>query len=63
MGQPDDADEMLRLAARLRREATRSGRADVVAKVDELVVVIAGDRAPAPGKATAIMQFLDGLGF
>lgn len=62
----DDADTaLLRLAAQLRRAADDAGRADVVAKVDEIVVLVAGDPGPAGGRgrAAAVIRFLDGLGF
>jgi hypothetical protein len=59
-----DDEALLTLAARLRRAATDADRPDVVAKVDEVIVLIAGEQARAgDGKAASILKFLDGLGF
>jgi hypothetical protein len=60
-----DTATLLRLAAQLRRAATDADRPDVVARVDDLVVLIAGDDAPTSrdGKAASVLKFLDGLGF
>ena len=59
-----DDRALLALAARLRRAADDAGRADVVAKVDEVIALIAGERvAGGDRRAASIMQFLDGLGF
>ena len=57
-------DRLLSLAAQLRRAAADAGRDDVVAKVDEGIMLIAGERAgDGDGKAGSIIKFLDGLGF
>jgi hypothetical protein len=54
---------LLRLAAQLRQAAVDLDRDDVVTRVDELIVLIAGGRDSADGKAGAVIRFLDGLGF
>jgi hypothetical protein len=69
MGQPSetvDVAPLVRIAAQLRRAAADADRPDVVAKADEIIVLLAGDRATradGEGKAAAIIKFLDGLGF
>jgi hypothetical protein len=58
---------LLVLARDLRTAAVTAGRADVVAKVDEVILLIAGRVEPATGrdsdKANAVVRILDGLGF
>ncbi|AGZ42986.1 hypothetical protein [Actinoplanes friuliensis] len=56
---------LLRLAAELRKAAADAGRSDVVAKVDEVIALLAGDRVAGEGsapKTNAIIKLLDGLG-
>ncbi|MGW4946388.1 hypothetical protein ACWEOZ_32940 [Actinoplanes sp. NPDC004185] len=70
-----DPAALLVLARDLRTAAVIAGRADVVAKVDEVILLIAGQQArtagqaePAAGerdsdKANTVVRILDGLGF
>lgn len=55
---------LLRLARQLRLAAAGADRPDVVAKVDEVLVLIAdGSTGKAgEGRANALIRFLDGLG-
>jgi hypothetical protein len=63
-GDPDEqTTTLLRLAVELRRTAAGLDRGDIVAKADELIVLIAADRDTGDGKAGAVIRFLDGLGF
>jgi hypothetical protein len=67
---PEPADvqretaRMLALARQLREAATRSGRPDVVAEVDGLIALVAGDgqRPGGDDKGNAVLKILDGLG-
>jgi multidrug efflux pump subunit AcrA (membrane-fusion protein) len=62
----DEASALLRLAAQLRRAAADLGRADVVAKVDEVIALVADGKLEEAGggsRAGAVIRFLDGLGF
>jgi hypothetical protein len=58
---------LLKLARQLREAAAEAGRADVVAKVDEAIVLIAGAEAEAGQAGTdrgnLVIRILDGLGF
>ncbi len=59
---------LLMLARDLRAAAVTAGRPDVVAKVEEVILVIAGQDGPAPAerdsdKANTVVRILDGLGF
>jgi hypothetical protein len=63
-----DPAALLVLARDLRTAAVIAGRADVVAKVDEVILLIAGKEEPAAGerdsdKANTVIRILDGLGF
>ncbi|BAL89838.1 hypothetical protein AMIS_46180 [Actinoplanes missouriensis 431] len=67
MGDGDvDRDALLRRAAELRQAAAAAGRDDVVTKVDEVVLLIAGDRVAQQqneSKANTVLRILNGLGF
>jgi hypothetical protein len=57
---------LLKLARQLREAAADAGRADVVAKVDEAIVLIAGAEAEArdgTDRGNLVIRILDGLGF
>ena len=62
--------ELLRLVKQLREAAAQAGRSDVVARTDDLVLLIAGGPA-APGdgdqrsvgKGDTVIRILNGLGF
>ncbi|WP_285904655.1 hypothetical protein [Paractinoplanes hotanensis] len=42
----------------------RAGRADVVAEVDDVILVLAGTEPQAgESKSTVVLRILDGLGF
>jgi len=63
-----DPAALLVPARDLRTAAVIAGRADVVAKVDEVILLIAGEDKPAAterdsDKANAVVRILDGLGF
>ncbi|MEU8242543.1 hypothetical protein AB0C07_30185 [Actinoplanes missouriensis] len=61
-----DRGTLLRLAGELRRAAGAAGRDDVVDKVDEVVLLIAGDRVAQrqnESKTNTVLRILDGLGF
>jgi hypothetical protein len=60
--------DLLILARDLRTAAVTAGRPDVVAKVDEVILLIAGRDDPAgterdSDKANTVVRILDGLGF
>jgi hypothetical protein len=64
---PTPAD-LLMLARDLRTAAVIAGRPDVVTKVDEVILLIAGRDEPAgterdSDKAGTVVRILDGLGF
>jgi hypothetical protein len=63
----DETQTLVRMAARLRQAAADAGRADVVAKVDEVIGLLAGDSPSGDGgphkSASSVIKFLDGLGF
>ncbi|GAA3940113.1 hypothetical protein [Actinoplanes auranticolor] len=68
--QPETTDPAALLvpARDLRTAAVIAGRADVVAKVDEVILLIAGRVEPAGterdgDKANTVVRILDGLGF
>jgi predicted short-subunit dehydrogenase-like oxidoreductase (DUF2520 family) len=62
---------LLSLSLRLRAAAADADRPDVIAKVDELMSLIAGERDPAgavtgrtgPGAAETVQRILNGLGY
>jgi hypothetical protein len=62
---------LLRLSMQLRDAAADADRQDVIAKVDELLSLIAGERISAgagsqkasPGVAENVQRILNGLGF
>ena len=62
---------LLRLSLQLRTAAADADRPDVVAKVDDLMSLIAGEKALAgagsqksrPGVAEAVQRILNGLGY
>ncbi|MGK5682522.1 hypothetical protein [Actinoplanes sp. URMC 104] len=57
-------EKLLVLAKRLRDEAARAGRTDVVAKVDDAILLLAGERADENGSTSnVVLRILDGLGF
>ncbi|MEU4563612.1 hypothetical protein AB0F72_34980 [Actinoplanes sp. NPDC023936] len=67
MGQPSDRNALLLLAGQLRQAAAADGRADVVAKVDEVILLIAdeedGTQREKADKSNTVLRILDGLGF
>jgi hypothetical protein len=68
MGEQDpQVTAMLTMAGQLREAATRAGRPDVVAKVDDVILRIAeGDDADQQkgGRASdTVVRILNGLGF
>jgi hypothetical protein len=66
-GNADETATVLRLAVQLRQAAADLGRADLVARIDEVIGLIGADGdTPEAGKdekAGAVIKFLDGLGF
>jgi len=62
---------MLTLAGHLRASAESADRPDVVAQVDEVILLIAGEddepeeaaKKPGPSKTEAVLRILNGLGF
>ncbi|MGX6600549.1 hypothetical protein ACWKSP_00210 [Micromonosporaceae bacterium Da 78-11] len=62
---------LLRLSLQLRDAAADADRQDVVAKVDDLMSLIAGERIPVdggspktgPGAAETVQRILNGLGY
>jgi hypothetical protein len=61
-----EQERLLTLAKHLRDEAGRAGRDDVVAKVDDVILLLAGtEAAPREGesKSNIVLRILDGLGF
>jgi hypothetical protein len=65
-----EAARLLPLARRLREAATRAGRPDVVAKVDEVIALVGApdpvgdDQTPGQqDRSNAVLRVLDGLGF
>jgi hypothetical protein len=67
-GDHDDL-ALLALAKRFRDAASGAGRDDVVAKIDEAILLLAGTPDPAgqpqgaDEKTTVVLRILDGLGF
>lgn len=66
-----ETTELLKLAKQLREAAARAGRSDVIARTDDLVLLIA-DGTAAPGdderrrsvsKSDTVVRILNGLGF
>ncbi|WP_250003861.1 hypothetical protein [Actinoplanes sp. M2I2] len=58
-----EQERLLMLAKHLREAAEAAGRTDVVAKVDDLVLMIADAEPPAAqGKTNVVLRILDGLG-
>lgn len=58
--------ELLTIAKQFRDAASQAGRPDVVAKIDEAIILLAGkdDAAGKTGDRTnVVMRILDGLGF
>ncbi|WP_250035028.1 hypothetical protein [Paractinoplanes maris] len=61
-----DADQqrLLTLAKQLRDAAEAAGRADVVAQVDDVILLLAHAEPPAgETKTNVVLRILDGLGF
>ncbi|MCY1145060.1 hypothetical protein OWR29_44275 [Actinoplanes sp. Pm04-4] len=61
-----EQERLLMLAKQLRDAAAGAGRDDVVAKVDDVVLLLAGtEAAPREGesKGNIVLRILDGLGF
>jgi hypothetical protein len=63
-----EARGLLTVAKQFRDAASRAGRPDVVAKIDEAIVLVAGtdtasQRHNNVDKANVVQQILDGLGF
>ena len=56
---------LLTLAKQFRDAATAAGRADVVAKIDEAILLLAEpEEIPGPrDRANVVLRILDGLGF
>jgi hypothetical protein len=56
---------LLALAKQFRDAASSAGRPDVVAKIDEAILLLAdtGDAAAEPDKANVVLRILDGFGF
>jgi hypothetical protein len=60
---------LLALAKQFRDAASTAGRPDVVAKIDEAILLLAGTNDPAShrdsgdNKANVVIRILDGLGF
>jgi hypothetical protein len=64
----EDNRDLLALAKQLRDAASEADRPDVVAKIDEVILLLAGssDSAGAPergeDKTNVVLRILDGLG-
>jgi hypothetical protein len=59
---PEPPDRLMALAAELRKDALAAGRADVAAKADQAILLLAGE--PATGdRGNIVLRVLDGLGF
>ena len=60
----NDSAQLLTLAAQLREAAGHAGRPDVVAKVDDVILLLS-DTEPTTGesKGNVVLRILDGLGF
>ena len=64
-----DSRALLAIAKQFRDAAAGAGRPDVVAKIDEAIILLAGtdDRAgkvdSSADKANVVLRILDGLGF
>jgi hypothetical protein len=64
-------EQLLSLAGRLRAAAVDADRPDVVAKVDDVILLIAGENrengeggeGAGTSKADAVLRLLNGLGF
>jgi hypothetical protein len=68
--EPDQENRaLLSLAGQFREAALRAGRADVVAKIDDAILLLASPVQPdskaksSNDKANAVLRILDGLGF
>ncbi|MBU2669150.1 hypothetical protein KOI35_37120 [Actinoplanes bogorensis] len=59
-----DSAQLLSMAAQLRDAAAQANRPDVVAKVDDVILLLA-DAQPATeeSKGNVVLRILDGLGF
>ena len=59
-----EQERLLALARQLREAAAGAGRTDVVAKVDDVILLLAGTE-PQEGesKSNVVLRILDGLGF
>nr|WP_221377360.1 hypothetical protein [Actinoplanes polyasparticus] len=59
-----EQQRLLTLARQLREAAADAGRADVVAKVDDVILLLAGTEPQAgESKSNVVLRILDGLGF
>ena len=60
-----DQERLLGMAKQLRRAAADAGRQDVVAKVDDAILLLAGSPPPRSEdeKTNVVLRILDGLGF
>ena len=59
-----EQERLLALARQLREAAAGAGRADVVAKVDDVILLLAGTEPQAgESKSNVVLRILDGLGF
>ncbi|MCO8269491.1 hypothetical protein M1L60_02670 [Actinoplanes sp. TRM 88003] len=59
-----EQERLLLLARQLREAAAAAGRTDVVAQVDEVILLLAGAQPQAgESKGNVVLRILDGLGF
>lgn len=64
-----DAHALLVIAKQFREAASSAGRPDVVAKIDEAILLLAGRESAAgkphgsDDKTNVVLRILDGLGF
>ena len=67
MAQERDADQeslaLLAAAKQFRDAASSAGRPDVVAKIDEAILLLAGKRHGSDDRTNVVLRILDGLGF
>lgn len=62
--EPDqEGRALLALGKQFRDAALRAGRDDVVAKIDEAILLVAREPRRGDDKANAVLRLLDGLGF
>ncbi|NMO57370.1 hypothetical protein HH310_40135 [Actinoplanes sp. TBRC 11911] len=54
---------LLTIAKEFREAAAQAGRPDVVAKIDEAIILLAGKEDAADDRTNVVMRILDGLGF